>query len=97
MIVLIYDEKCTIISCLSFWINHYTKNNIPFLIYSETFIENIDSKYITQDKFILEDKKNILLSEYEFLFSYTKSNTNEIILSCDLTNIYNELNTLIKC
>jgi len=95
MIILIFHEKI-IISNLLLWVNYYVKNNIPFLIYSENSIENVDLEYITQDKFILEDKENIILKECDFLFSYSKSDTDEIILSSDLTNMENEKSIIKK-
>jgi hypothetical protein len=90
MIVLVNNEKQINPEIVDLWVKHYEKQNLPFCIYSETTIENIDDKYITNDTSVLKEKNTILLTEYDFLFSYTKNEKDVMILSNDITDIEKE-------
>ena len=100
MIVLILKDFDKNIDILELWINYYTKQNIPFLIYIEKNIENteinIDTKYITQDVSIFKNENILILTEYDFLFSYTKNENDVMILSTNITNIFEEKSIIGK-
>ena len=91
MIILSYTETDTNACILQLWIDYYTKQNIPFCIYSDTTIDiDIDPKYTTHDVSLLTDKKNVLLTEYDFIFSYTKNERDVMMLSTDITKFDEE-------
>jgi hypothetical protein len=97
MIVLKINET-TNSSILQLWIEYYTKNNILFIIYTKNIsilsdylidkVSNLDwyKSYITDDENVLYNEKNWIITEYDFLFSYTKNDEKETMDLSMLTN-----------
>ena len=92
MIILIINEN-TNTQLLLLWFLHYIKLNLIFKI----FVENIDKikysyKYIDKKYFIkkINSSDNIILTEYDFIFSYKKQDEC-MILSRDIQDT--QLNT----
>jgi hypothetical protein len=95
MIILIINEN-TNYTILKIWMKYYIKNNISFIVYTKDyhilpsyFLINNDeyNKYITNNEIVLNNDKSILITEYDFLVSYTINNEKETInLSMNLTD-----------
>ena len=94
MIVLHIHEKSNI-DILPLWINFYQNNNISFIIHTKLQLD-IDIKLYSSNDEYLNKEKHIVVTEYDYLFSYKKGENDVMLLSNDITGIENEKSIIGK-
>ena len=94
MIVLHIHEKSNI-DILPLWINFYKNNNISFIIHTKLQLD-IDIKLCSSNDDYLNKEKHIVITEYDYLFSYKKGENDVMLLSNDITGIENEKSIIGK-
>jgi hypothetical protein len=94
MIVLHINET-TNMDILPLWINFYKNNNISFIIHTKLQLD-IDINLCTSNDDYLNKEKYIVVSEYDYLFSYKRGENNVMILSNDINGIENEKSIIGK-
>ena len=94
MIVLHINEKSNI-DILPLWINFYKNNNISFIIHTNLQLD-IDKKLCSSNDDYLNKEKHIVLTEYDYLFSYKKGENDVMLLSNDISGLEHERSIIGK-